>query len=330
MSIQASEIKLYRSANVSDLASNGGIMSSVEVVAGAPANLFPNASLADRQAGVTRYRKMFYKVGSAENLALIAPRLWMDSNTPGDDRIVFFPGTQRDAQSAIPGSPTFYGMGVTTAGVLAGGTSLSVQVEDGTVSIFRNAGLVRISDRADPFSSGNEHWSLISGTPTVVGNVVTFSLATPVPVGFLSGSKVSSVYAPASVSPSIDTVVLTAAGGSLTNQAANMIPNSIGGIEQNWTLTFTSATAFNIAGDTVGAVGSGNTSSGAAPNNPAFNKPYFTLNAALFGGSYVAGNMLTFSTHPAAVPLWVRQVVPDGAVAMSNNTFSIYIDGETS
>jgi hypothetical protein len=95
-------------------------------------------------------------------------------------------------------------------------------------------------------------------------------------------------------------------------------------------LTFTSATAFNIAGDTVGAVGSGNTSSGAAPNNPAFNKPYFTLNAALFGGSYVAGNMLTFSTHPAAVPLWVRQVVPDGAVAMSNNTFSIYIDGETS
>lgn len=330
MPIQPSEIRLYRSAAVSNLPANGGIMSAVEVVDGAPSNLFPNASSADRLAGFTRWRKMFFKVGSADNLSLISPRIWMDSNTPGDDRIVFCAGTQRDVQSGIPGSPTFYGMGLTTAGVLSGATSLSVQVEDGATSIFRNDGLVRISDRADPFSAGNEHWSLISGNPTVVGNVVTMTLATPVPVGFLSGSKVSSVYAPATVSPLIDTVVLTAAGGNLVNQATNMIPSSIGTIEQNWTLTFTGSSAFNIAGDTVGAVGSGNVSAGAAPNNPSFNKPYFTLNPALFGGSYANGNVLTFSTHPSAVPLWVRQVTPPGAAAVSGNVFSIYCDGETS
>lgn len=330
MSIQASEIKLFRSATVSDAAANGGIMSSVEVVSGATANLFPNASADERQAGSVKHRKAFFKVGSVENLQLIAPRVWMDSNTPGDDKVVFFAGTQRDAQSAIPGSPTLYGMGLSSAGVLAGGTSIMVDVEEGAVPIFRNGDMIRVSDRADPFSAGNEHWSLISGTPSVAGNVVTLTLATPFPVGFLSGAKVSSVYRPANIGPSIDTVSLTAAGGSLVNQAANMIPNSIGGMEQNWTLTFTSASAFDIAGDTVGAVGSGNISGGAAPNNPAFNKPYFTLNGALFGGSFVAGNTLTFSSHPAALPIWMRRTVPAGAVAQSGNTCSLYIDGETS
>lgn len=327
MPINTSEIKMLRAATNSDTGANGGLMSSSEIPSGVTSNLFPNASAADRQNGTTQYRKVFFKIANVDNLPLLSARVWQDSNTAGADNVTFCAGSQRDTQSNISGAGTYYGMGSLFSGVIAGATSIQVQVEDGAVPIFRNGGLIRMSNRADPFSAGDEFWTRVDQAPTVQGNVVTLHLATPVPVTFLSGVKVSSVMEVGDVKPTLSNPVVTSASGSFASARTTL--NSIGTVEQSWTLTFTSSLAFDIAGDTVGTVGSGNVSGGASPNNPVFNKPYFTIPAGAFTGTFQAGDSVVFQTHPEAVPVWLRRVIPAGTAAASNNNMSLYIDGES-
>ncbi|MBF0310825.1 MAG: type II toxin-antitoxin system HicB family antitoxin [Magnetococcales bacterium] len=81
----------------------------------------------------------------------------------------------------------------------------------------------------------------------------------------------------------------------------------IAGIEQTWTITFTSATDFTCAGDTVGSVGTGSRNSAFAPTNPDHARPYFTLPATGWGGTWASGNILSFKTHPATIPIWEKR-----------------------
>lgn len=331
MPILASEIKIYKSAVVSDLPANGGIMAAAEVTSGVSGNLFPNVGQAERLAGLTQFRKMFFKFANDADLEALNSRVWQDSNTVGDDRVVFFAATQRNTQSAITGAENKYGVGDLTLNAASGATSIQVTVEDGTQIIFRDGELIRISDRATPSSPGNEEWIRIDGVPSVLANVVTINLDTPLQNSYLSpGTHVSSVYEHGAVKATKTAAVVTSVSGTFTEGGANVIAlDHIGGIEQTWTLTFTSGTAFNISGDTLGAVGAGSVLSASSPLNPSFAKPYFTIPAACWGGSFLAGDTVVFSTSPASIPLWVRRVVPAGAAAMSNNMAGFYVDAET-
>lgn len=302
-------------------------MSASEVPSGVSSNLFPNVSVSERAAGVVKYRKLFFKNANADNIPLLNARVWQDSNTPGQDRVAFCPVSQRLTQSGLTGGEAYYGMGLLFAGVLAGAASLQVEVEDGTVTLFRNGDLVRVSNRVDPFSVGDEHWARIDQAPSVSGNVVTIHLDVPVPVAFLSGAKVSSAYEAGEVKPTLSGASVTSGSGVFTSSLITL--SNIGTVEQSWTLTFTSASAFDIAGDTLGAVGSGNTSSGAAITNPQLGQPYFTLPAAALTGAFQAGDTVTFSTHPSAVPLFLKRDVPAGTAAAPNNSMSIFMDGES-
>mgnify|MGYP000887730670 FL=1 len=332
MSILDSELRWYRSAVSSDLPANGGVMSDAEIVSGVTGNLFPSATVEQRTVGATMYRKMFAKVANASSLPMYSPRIWQDANTDGDDRITFFAGTQRNTQAGLSGSEMLFGTGSLNASVSAGASSITVLVEDGTKILFRSGETLRISDRATPDGAGNEQWIVIASAPTVVGNVVTIALATPLANNYLApGTKVSSVYMPGTVESSRTTPVVTSVSGSvtLTPDVSDITTHSIGTVEQTWTLTFATSTTFNITGDLLGLVAAGNVSSPTAPNNPAYGVPYFTIDAAVFGGSFLAGDTVVFSTSPCAVPIWVKRVIPAGAGTVSNNKSSFYIDGES-
>lgn len=329
MTIVASELKTYRSMVVSDASSNGGLMSDVEVVSGVSANLFPNASSTDRANGAVHYRKLFFKCANAAGQTLINPRIWQDSNTSGQDRVVFFPGSQRNTQSAITGVEPLYGMGTLSAGVAIGAQTLVVEVENGPTSIFRNGGLIRVSDKETPIAAGNEFWGRLDAVPVVAGNLVTLHLESPLPVGFLGGSKVSSVYEAANLEPSMSGPSVSSLAGTLAPIWEDFLSvNGIGTVEQNWQLTFTSGTAFDISGDTLGVVGSGNVSSIVGPVHPGLGYPYFGILPGLWGGTFVAGDTVTFTTHPAATAVWLRRTIPIGTAAQSNNRVDLYIDGE--
>lgn len=332
MSILGSELKPYRSVVVSNLPANGGVMSSSEIVSGVSGNLFPNATQAERAAGAVHYRKMFYKVNNASDLTLLNSRLWQDTNTVGDDKIVFSPSTQRGTQADVSPGDSLYGVGVLNASVSGGATSLGVLVEDGAVIIFRNGELIRITDRATPYSAGNEQWVRIVGTPTVSGNLVTMTIDTPLAVAYLSGaSKVSSVYEYGDVAATRSAITVSSPLGTVSPvvDAEDITTTNVGTVEQTWTLTFVSPTAFNISGDLLGAIGSGNIASTTAPFNASMGDAYFRIDPAVFGGTFAGGDTVVFSTHPAAVPIMLRRTVPIGASPVSNNFAAIYIDGES-
>lgn len=328
MSIAANELKLYRSQTVSDSGGNGGRMSAVEVVSGAMANLFPAVDQADRDAGNTKYRKFFMKVANDADLTLFSPKVFFDRYTLGDDAIYFFPATQIDIQSDLSGSERLYGAGKLNVNAANGATSIAVLMEDQALHAIQDGDTIRISNKTSVTDTGDEEFLVVDGTVTHVSNVITIPLASALQNDYLAAdTRVCSVYEPANLVGAIDDLDVTSSAGEV--DIAEILPDSIGGIQQTWTLTFTGATAYNIVGDTVGAVGAGSTGGGASPNNASFSKPYFVLPAIAFSGTFQAGDVLVFTTIPAAFAGWAKRIVPIGAATSSSNAATIALKGET-
>lgn len=342
MPITPSELRFYRSLTVSDSAANGGRMSSVEVISNALANLFPAVGSDERTAGSTKWRKLFAKVANDDDIALQYAKLFIDANTPGDDRFTFIVGTQIDTQGDITGSEKQYGAGALAENVSAGAASIAVLWESPDAEAKpANGDLLRITDKADVNSAGNEEFVRVAGTPTGTAGEYTITLATTLQNGYsASATRVAVVLEPSDpnesgsaelknqVKPLVTDLDVTSAAGTVDSEYLHA--DSIGSVEQLFTLTWTGATAFDIVGDTLGAVGSGNISGGAAPNNAAHGRPYFTLEGAALAGTWEAGDVIVFATHPAAVPLWLRRVVPADAEVIGSNRAVLAIKGETS
>ncbi len=335
MPIQSTELKFYKSAAANDTGTNGSTMSANLVAAGVKNNIFPDISHAERTNGTTRYRKLFAKVASAENLALIAPRLFIEKHTPGDDRVLMFSGTQTDTQADIA-APDLYGAGQLTTDVSAGAGSCVVITEAGADVIFRNGDLVRISDMDGvEDTSGNEEWLRLDDTTGVSWNgdeaTLTFEAGATLANPYVAANtRVTSIIEPADIDTSLTAWTETSASGTYDEAGSPVALSSIGTIEQAWTLTFTDATNFTVTGDTVGSVGGGSIGGGDfAPDNADFSEPYFTLLDAGWAGTWANGDTITFSTHPAAAPFWLKQVVPAGSASLSANSVRFAISGES-
>lgn len=116
--------------------------------------------------------------------------------------------------------------------------------------------------------------------------------------------------------PSVDNVVVVSASGAFDHAGHPITAPCLGSEEETWVITFTGATTFTCAGLLRGVtVGTGTTGADFSPENAATGSAYFTVPAAAFGGAWQAGDTLTFQTHRAALPVWIRQIVPAG---MSN------------
>jgi len=329
MSIIASELVWRQSSVVSDAAGNGGRITATAIVSAVKNNIFPDVPQAERTAGSTKYRKVFIHVANDADLALVAPKVFVETRTPGDDNVTFFPATQRDTQSGIAGSEQKYGAGVLNAGVSGGATSIAVLTEGAALDCFVSGMKIRISDKASIDGAGNEEYVTINSVPSYVGAVATFDITPALANAYLvTVTKVASVYEPGDIAATISNWVESGTG-TYNEATYPVLPDHISTIEQTWTLTFTSATAFGVVGDTVGSVGTGNTSGDFAPANASFSKPYFTLRAIGWGGTWTNANTIVFQTHPAAIPLWYRRQVPAGAASLSGNSVIVAVDGES-
>lgn len=334
MAIVRNDLQVFRAATNNELSGNGGRMSAIEVISSVLGNVFPDVTQAERLAGVTKLRKLFFKNGNTTDIAFANARYYVENYTPAEDEVFIHLGSQIDTQGDLTGSESLYGAGQLNADVNSGVSQVDVLVHDGNVILFRDGDLIRISDKTDIDDvSGNEERHRISGVPVVNGDVITITLATTLANAYLAAStRVTSMieYEPDDVVGIFENLVVTSAGdGAYDPSGDNLTVHNEGGIEQSWTLTFTSATDFDLSGNTVGSVGSGNISSNFTPTNPDFASPYFTLNNAGFSGTFQAGDTITFDTHPAAVPIWVHRVVPAGAAAFSGNSAVIVQDGES-
>jgi len=330
MSIVSSELVWRRSQEVSDATTNGGRMSHVSITSGVKNNIFPDVSQAERLAGSTKYRKVFVHVANDDDLQLIAPRMYIETRTPGDDAVYLIPSTQRGTQTTITGTEQKYGAGTLATTVSAGATTIVVDTEDGTIDIFPDNGKIRVSDKTNVSSAGNEEYKFIQSA-TYNGSQATIVLTTALANGYSNtNTKVALVYEPADVSAEVANFTVTSVAGTYNSSTYPVRGDNIGSIEQDWTITFTSSTAYTISGDTVGAVsGSYNIASDAVPNNPNFSKPYFTIPALAFGGTWATGNTITFKTSPAAIPVWYMRKIPSGANSLSGNSVIVAVEGES-
>jgi hypothetical protein len=91
---------------------------------------------------------------------------------------------------------------------------------------------------------------------------------------------------------------------------------------------FTNSTTYNIIGESVGQVGTGNMVSDPAPNNPSTGVPYFHLDPLGWGSGWAAGNVLRFNTIAANYPVWIARTIQQGPPTAQNDSFTLQIRGD--
>lgn len=326
MSILSSELKFYKSVVVNDTSSNGGRMSTNQWTSGLTGQEWPNISSTDMSAGSTKYRKAFLKVANVDDLSVSNVRIGIHKPTTGDDKIFLIAGTQTDIQSGF--GTTLYGSGKLDSNVSASASSFDVLVKDGADIIFRNGDNIRISDKATLDGAGNEEFHVVSGTPSVAGDVVTVTISGTLANGYsASNTYISSLIYAGTIEASVGSPTVTSTSG--TFDKTKMTAHAIGGLYEIFTFTFTSGTAFSCVGDTLGSVGTGNISSTFQPTNSAFGTAYFTLLPAAWGGTYLSGDTVVITTTPAAYGFVEKRVVPSGATTINPYTLTLiaFVEG---
>lgn len=119
-------------------------------------------------------------------------------------------------------------------------------------------------------------------------------------------------------------------GASATYDIINNPPqvDNESAITERWALVFTGSTNFNIVGEHVGQIGTGNTAQDCAPLNPNTGRPYFRLLAAGFGAGWAAGNAIRLNTVGALAPVWVARVVAQGQPSALTDSFRLLVRGD--
>lgn len=337
MSIVFSEM-IWRKSEVSDdTTSNGGRMISTNtaIADDVKNNLWPDVSQAERDAGSEKWRKAHCHIANDSDLQLLQTRVFIETFTPGADAVTIFLGTSTDTRANLSGTEQNYGCGDLNGDVLAAVETLEVFTEDADLAYFKNNMLVRISDKTDVNDAGNnEEFVRLTADATYVGEVATLIFTgNPLANGYTAATtRVASVIEVGTVEATHTTVVYTPAGaGDGVHDDQYLTMDSIGGVEQEWTLSFTDDVGnFDVIGGTLGTVGVGTTGSGATPTNTEFSKPYFTIVSAFFvSGSFLNNDTLVFTTSPAAIPIWQKRTIPLGAASLSDNKVIIAVDGES-
>lgn len=104
--------------------------------------------------------------------------------------------------------------------------------------------------------------------------------------------------------------------------------NNQGSIKERWRISFTSSTAFQVIGETVGVIGTGNTSADCAIANPATGAPYFTIRQEGWGSGWASGNQVRFNTDGAQSPFWLARTVLSGPATAEEDSFATQNRGD--
>ncbi len=125
-----------------------------------------------------------------------------------------------------------------------------------------------------------------------------------------------------------DAVSGSNASASFNDAAAPIAVSNAGALTERWAIVFTSSTAFQVIGEHIGVITTGNTSTDCAPLNPATSAPYFTLPAVGWGIGWAAGNVLRFNTVGAFFPVWVVRTIQQGQESVIDDSFTLLIRGD--
>ena len=302
MGIQAEENKTYIAIN--------NRLSSTQVVNNESNGIFRNITDAERLAGIIITEKIFFKV---DNLAgIIANNVlnFISNITPAGSHCYMQQSDQRTGSA----TGNKYGCGELNTSIAIGANTLIVDVESGNGinSIFTVGDNINILDRVLNISE-----RAIIDTVSFIGDQATITITGTTDNAYPVGAIVSSGIVTAQVKTSVDSLVVSSANGSLDISQIEL--NNLGTTEQTFTHEFTSTTAFNVIGDTLGVIGTGNTAGDFEPINADFALMYYKIPTGAWSGSFEIADTFTFDTHPAAVPIIATLVVPAGTTDELDN-----------
>ena len=231
MPILSAELKLYKSAVVTNDNSNGGRMSANEIATAVKNAIFPDVSEAQRTAGFSDQRKVFFKVANDADLQATNAKLRIPNVTPGGTRMTMSLGDQTNTQGDLTGSERKYGVGVLNADVIAGATTLVVDAEPGSGAdlIFQAGDLLWLTDGTNEeyvtIDAGGVSWATDQATITLTaGTLNAYAAATP--------TRVASVIEVATVECTVDNWSETSASGTYDESGNPVECDNIGSIER--------------------------------------------------------------------------------------------------
>jgi hypothetical protein len=120
----------------------------------------------------------------------------------------------------------------------------------------------------------------------------------------------------------------TTATATFNNTTYPITVTNRGALTERWAIQFTNSTNFNVIGENVGVIATGNTSTNCAPINPNTGVPYFTIPALGWGSGWATGNVLRFNTIGAMFPVWVVRTVQQGPETVPDDSFTLLIRGD--
>ncbi|TXG76031.1 hypothetical protein E6Q11_05620 [Candidatus Dojkabacteria bacterium] len=324
MAILNSELKLVRALTNNDLATNGGRISNNVIVAGSVNGIFPSIDAAERAAGSTKWRKVFWRVDNAASTRAINVRAMLSQPTPGGDHIVMTYGTHIDTQADRNiSTDVMYGVGLLSAGVAAGANTIVVATETGTSpAIYRAGDTILLTNKVNLADVAGDMEVAVIDTVNYVGTTATITLENPLVYSYSIGDEVASFDEYAELVSSISGLTVSTVGSGDVDINA-ISANHIGSLFDTITCTFTSSSTFNGNSALLGPLGAGTVSGGFAPNNPDKGVPYFMIQNTAFSGAFTVGDTFSFVVNPAHVPVWLYRIVPAAIGPLSNNSFRL-------
>jgi hypothetical protein len=320
-----SELKFFHCEERSAIATNGGRLSTNEIISGVINNVWPHVLRAEREAGATLHRKLALKIHQDGDGTLATAEFVIDGPTLGDDRIIMFGGTAEDTQGDLTGSERKYCAGGLVSGITAGDYTIvfAVKHADDTAGVIVGDD-IRLTDKLTPASTtGNIEYHEVA-TKSVSGLNVTLTTVAPIANNYAaysagSGGKVGVVYAAGEVKANNGTITKSSAAGTFDDTTYPLLWNNQGADEHTVIHTFTDATHFTAVSDRFGSLGTGIITSNFAPLHPTWSKPLYTIPLGAWGGTWAVGNTLTIPMHAAAAYIWEKRIVPAACNPLSNN-----------
>ena len=306
-SIINSEMRYYKPLLVSNTPSNGGYMSNDEYPDNTRNAIFGFISVEKLLSGTTVYRKLCIRNINATDENVPIQTTCLTDITPEGTTATIFRATASDVEASITGSERKYAAGRLNADTTGGGKTISASFETGMGAL----NVLQAGDKIKIAGDGDSQY-LVVDTAVWTGDNVAITTVTTIDSTYtLAGAcTVSSCIEDQNVQPTADAMVVTSTAGLFDDTGYPLTLKNNATIEQDWTITFTSAIEFTVSGNTKGVIGSGNVTTNFAVDNPDFAAPFFTLLAGGFSGTFVAGDSITFTTHANAVYVWWKYNVP--------------------
>lgn len=104
--------------------------------------------------------------------------------------------------------------------------------------------------------------------------------------------------------------------------------NNAGTITERWALVFRSDSIFDLIGERLGQIATGNVGTGFLPLNPMTNEPFFELQASLWSSGWLPGNAVRFNTVGAHGAFDAHRVVAAGSAASTLTSAPMFLSGD--